>query len=258
MTKKKYIIANWKMNLDLMSLNIFFNHIKFDEIDLNKKEIIFAPSFVFIEKTLNLVKDYKVSVAAQNLFWESKGAYTGEVSAKQLADIGCQYVILGHSERREIFNETDEMINAKIKVALKHRLKPIVCMGESFEEKEQGLTKKVIEQKLSACLNEISAGDMRNIIIAYEPIWAISTNVNNTGQSDTPESAQVVHKFLRKNLENLYDTVIAVKTPIIYGGSVDSDNVDGFSKMEDIDGVLVGGASKEASSFQKVINNYSI
>jgi len=258
MKKKQYIIANWKMNLDLMSLNIFFNHLKFDEIDANKKHVIFSPSFVFIPTTLELIGDNEADVAGQNIFWEPKGAFTGEVSAKQLADVGCKYVILGHSERREFFHETDEMVNVKIKVALKHRLKPIVCMGESFEEKEQGLTKKIIEQKLSVCLNDISTGDMRNIIIAYEPIWAISTNVHNTGQSDTPESAQVVHKFIRKNLGTLYDTVVAEKTPVIYGGSVDADNVAGFSAMDDIDGVLVGGASKEASSFQKVINNYSI
>lgn len=257
MTKKKYIIANWKMYLDLMSLEIFFKHIQFDEIDFSKKEIIFSPSFVFIEKTLNLIGDNKAKVAAQNLFWEPKGAYTGEVSAKQLIDVGCQYVILGHSERREIFNETDEMINAKIKVALKYKLKPIVCLGENFEEKEQGLTKKIIEQRLSVCLDDISTGDMRYVIIAYEPIWAISTNVNNKGQSDTPESAQVVHKFIRSNLENLYDSVVAEKTPVIYGGSVNPENVNAFSLMEDIDGVFVGGASREASSFQKVINNFS-
>lgn len=246
------------MNLDLMSLKIFFNHFKFDEIDTKKKHIIFSPSFVFIQKTLEFIGSNEAQVAGQNIFWEPKGAYTGEVAASQLADIGCTYVILGHSERREIFQETDDMINAKIKLALKYKLKPIICLGENFDEKEQGLTKKVIEQKLSSCLNELSSGDMRNIIVAYEPIWAISTNVNNTGQSDSPESAQVVHKFIRKNLENMYGEVIAEKTPVIYGGSVNPDNVNGFSLMDDIDGVLVGGASKDASSFQKVINNYSI
>lgn len=246
------------MNLDLMGLDIFFKHFKFDEIDTRKKQIIFSPSFVFIEKTLALIGNNDASVAAQNMFWEIKGAYMGEVSARQLVDVGCQYVILGHSERREIFQETDEIVNAKIKIALKQKLKPIVCLGENFEEKEQGLTKKVIEQKLSLCFNKIPAGEMRNIIIAYEPIWAISTNADNTGEADSPESAQVVHKFIRKNLSGLYDSVISEKMPVIYGGSVNPENVEGFSKMDDIDGVLVGGASKEASSFQKIVNNFLV
>jgi len=256
--KKNYIIANWKMNLDMMSLKIFFNHFKFDEIDTNKKKIIFSPSFVFIQKTIELIGSNDAQVAGQNLFWEPKGAFTGEISAKQLTDMGCEYVIVGHSERREIFKETDEMINIKIKVALQHKLKPILCLGENYEEKEQGLTKKIIERKLSICLNEIPAGEMRHVIIAYEPVWAICTNIHNTGQSDTPESAQVVHKFIRKNIAGLYNLVVAEKIPVIYGGSVNPDNVNGFSKMDDINGVLVGGASKEASSFQKLISNYFI
>jgi len=255
MKKNKYIIANWKMNFDFMNLKVFFNHFKFDDINPNKK-IIFAPSFVFIQATLDFIGANDACVAGQNIFWEPKGAYTGEVSAVQLADAGCKYVILGHSERREIFGETDEMINAKVKLALKYKLKPIICLGENFDEKEAGTTKKVIEQKLTACLQDISTGDMRYVLIAYEPVWAISTNVHNTGQADTPESAQVVHKFIRKNLEVMYDGMVAEKTPVIYGGSVDPENVAGFSAMEDIDGVLVGGASKEAASFQKVINNY--
>ena len=256
MNKKPYIIANWKMSLDKISLDRFFSNMNWDDIDINKVNIVLCPSHVFMCRTKKQIGDREIYLGAQNIFWEANGAYTGEVSAKQLADVGCQYVIVGHSERREIFSENNEIVNMKVVQALKNRLKAIICIGENFEEKENGLTKKVIEEKLIEGLQNISAGDMRNILIAYEPIWAISTNKDNTGQADSPESAQVVHKYIRKLVADLYDAKVAENLSILYGGSINPENIEGFSQMDDIDGVLIGGASKEASSFQKIINTY--
>ncbi|XOU94551.1 MAG: triose-phosphate isomerase [Candidatus Kerfeldbacteria bacterium] len=256
MNKKPYIVANWKMSLDKISLERFFDNMDWENIDLEKINVILCPSHVFMCKTRNQIGDKTIGLGAQNIFWEASGAFTGEVSAKQLVDVGCQYVIVGHSERREIFHETNEVVNLKIVQALKNKLKPIICIGENFEEKENGLTKKVIEEKLNEGLQDISPADMRNVLIAYEPIWAISTNKDNTGQADSPESAQVVHKYIRKLISGLYDVRIAENLPILYGGSINPENIEGFSKMDDIDGVLIGGASKEASSFQKIINTY--
>jgi len=257
MNKKPYIVANWKMNLDKMNLDSFFNNMKWDEIDLDKMNIVLCPSYVFISDTKGQIGNKKIGLGAQNVFWEANGAFTGEVSARQLADAGCQYVIVGHSERREFFGESNEIVNMKVVQTLKNKLKTIICIGENFEEKENALTKKVIEEKLIEGLQNISASDMRNVLIAYEPIWAISTNKDNAGEADSPESAQVVHKYIRKLIVDLYDAKVAENLSILYGGSINPENIEGFSKMDDIDGVLIGGASKEASSFQKIINTYS-
>jgi triosephosphate isomerase len=256
MKKKPYIIANWKMNLDLSGVERFFSRFDMTESDLAKVNVVICPSFIFLEKTRFLIKEQPITVGGQNLSWEGRGAYTGEVSARQLVDVGCKYVIVGHSERRSLFNEDDAMVNKKIQIALQYGLRPIVCLGENYKEKEEGLTKKVVEEKVRNCLKGIDVMDMKKIIIAYEPIWAISTSSENRGLADSPEGAQVVHKLIRKLVADMFDERIASATPINYGGSVTHKNVGGFAAMDDIDGVLVGGASKEADNFKKIISVY--
>jgi triosephosphate isomerase len=167
-------------------------------------------------------------------------------------------VIVGHSERRNLFQETDTMVNQKIQMALKAGLRPIVCLGESFAEKEAGQTKKVIEEKLGACLEGLRSHELKKVIIAYEPIWAISTSPENPeGVSDTPESAQVIHKFIKRMVATLTDEHTAAAIPVVYGGSVKPDTVQGLAAMDDISGVLVGGASQEADSFKKIIESFT-
>ena len=245
------------MNLGSTDLQRFFSHFTLADEDLNKVQIIFCPSFVFIERVGSLINNRPMFLGAQNIFWEEKGAYTGEVSASQLSDLGCRYVIVGHSERRNLFNESDEIINKKIHLALEYKIVPIVCLGENYQEKESGRTKKVIEQKLITSLESLRSFELNKIIIAYEPIWAISTSPENPGNmSDSPEEAQVVHKFIRKLIGDMFDEHTAKSLSVIYGGSVNPENISGFAQMGDIDGVLVGGASKEADKFQKIIKAY--
>lgn len=257
MKKKPYIIANWKMGLDKASVERFFSQLSLSAEELAGVKSVICPSFVFIPMVKSLISERPIGLGAQNLFWENLGAYTGEVSAKQLSDLGCQYVIIGHSERRRIFNEDDATINKKIRLALQHRLQPIVCLGENFEEKEAGLAKKVVEEKIRACFDDIPLVDLKKIIIAYEPAWAISTDPHNPHhESQSPEEAQVTHKYIRKIIADSADPDLAESMSIIYGGSVNPDNIAGFASMDDIDGVLVGSASQQPDSFQKLISAY--
>lgn len=257
MHKKPYIIANWKMNLDLSGLERFFSHFTLADKDLDKVQVIFCPSFVFLERVSSLINSRPMALGAQNIFWEEKGAYTGEVSAQQLSDLGCQYVIVGHSERRSLFGEDDEMVNKKTHLVLKHKMIPVVCLGENYQEKESGQTKKVIERKLITCLEGLRSFELKKLVIAYEPVWAISTSPENPeGLADSPEEAQVVHKFIRKLISQMFDEHTAKSLSVIYGGSVNPENIGGFVKMSDIDGALVGGASREADKFEKIVRAY--
>lgn len=255
--KKPYIIANWKMNLDLSSVERWFSRFSMETEQLEQLRVIVCPSFPFLEHVRSLIGQKPISLGAQNLFWEEKGPYTGEVSARQLSEAGCRYVIIGHSERRQLFNETDEMVKQKIKTALRGDLQPIVCLGENYQEKEAGQTKKIIEEKLRAYFAELRSYEMKKIVIAYEPVWAISTSPENPGDvANSPESAQVIHKFIKRVIAGLFDQHMAEAVPVIYGGSVNQDDVAAFAAMDDIDGVLVGGASKEADAFMRIINAY--
>ncbi len=255
MHKKPYIIANWKMNLEGRSIERFFGHFQPTSEQMESTQIIICPSFVFIEKVKNLIGERPMAVCGQDISVQTRGAFTGEVSAEQLHSVGATHVIVGHSERRLNFLETDEMINHKVRLALQFGLSPILCIGENSREKEDGLTKKVIERQLQACLAEVRSHEIRRVIIAYEPVWAISTSPDNPGGvADSPESAQVVHRYIRTLVKEMYDDHTSETQNIIYGGSVNPDNVSGFAGMDDIDGMLVGGASKEVMSFQKIIN----
>ena len=213
-----------------------------------KPEVVVAPVFPYLETAVQLTKGTAVHIAAQNMHFEESGAYTGEVSPAMLVDVGVKYVIIGHSERRTYFNETDETVNLKVKAALAHDLIPIMCCGETLQQREQGEMQRFIEEQIEAGLTGISKEAVENIVIAYEPIWAIGT-----GKTATVEQAQEVCALIRRKLEALYDIKTADKISILYGGSVKSGNVGELTSSLDIDGGLVGGASLKADEFTKII-----
>lgn len=213
-----------------------------------KPEVVVAPVFPYLETAVQLTQGTAVHIAAQNMHFEESGAYTGEVSPSMLVDIGVEYVIIGHSERRTYFNETDETVNLKVKAALAHDLIPIMCCGETLQQREQGEMQRFIEGQIEAGLAGISKEEVENIVIAYEPIWAIGT-----GKAATVEQAQEVCALIRRKLEALYDIKTADKISILYGGSVKSGNVGELTSSLDIDGGLVGGASLRADEFTKII-----
>lgn len=247
---RKYIIAgNWKMNKNLSEAIQLVSDLK---IELNGKnlnaEVVVAPPFISLEAVKTLIKDTDIKLGAQNMHSVDSGAFTGEVSADMLKSVGCEYVILGHSERRTIFGESDEFINQKVKQALKNNLTPILCCGESLEERENGTTFKVVEQQIKTCLNNLSEEEIKNTVIAYEPIWAIGT-----GKTATPEQAQEVHEFIRNLLVKLTSVETAQEITIQYGGSVNAKNAKELLSKPDIDGALVGGACLKADSFREII-----
>ncbi|MBK7980186.1 MAG: triose-phosphate isomerase [Ignavibacteriae bacterium] len=247
---RKYIIAgNWKMNKNLSEAIQLVSDLK---IELNGKnlnaEVVVAPPFISLEAVKTLIKDTDIKLGAQNMHSVDSGAFTGEVSADMLKSVGCEYVILGHSERRTIFGESDEFINQKVKQALKNNLTPILCCGESLEERENGTTFKVVEQQIKTCLNNLSEEEIKNTVIAYEPIWAIGT-----GKTATPEQAQEVHEFIRNLLVKLTSVETAQEITIQYGGSVNAKNAKDLLSKPDIDGALVGGACLKADSFREII-----
>jgi len=211
-------------------------------------ETVVFPPFPYLQKVKTLLQGTGIAVGAQNMFWEEKGAYTGEVSPLMLVDVGCRYVILGHSERREYFGETDEKVNRKIKAALKFGLRPLVCIGEKLEERKKGLAEKVVESQLRGSLSGLNPSQISQIVIAYEPVWAIGT-----GETATPQQAQKMHKFIREILERICGEKIAQSVRIQYGGSVRPDNIRELMDQPDIDGALVGGASLDAISFVKIV-----
>ena len=213
-----------------------------------KPEVVVAPVFPYLETAVQLTQGTAVHIAAQNMHFEESGAYTGEVSPSMLVDIGVEYVIIGHSERRTYFNETDETVNLKVKAALAHDLIPIMCCGETLQQREQGEMQRFIEGQIEAGLDGISKEEVENIVIAYEPIWAIGT-----GKTATVEQAQEVCALIRRKLEALYDINTADKISILYGGSVKSGNVGELTSSLDIDGGLVGGGSLKADEFTKII-----
>jgi triosephosphate isomerase len=217
--------------------------------DYDQVETVIAPPFPYLVQTKKLVEgSSNVLLAAQNMFWEEKGAYTGEVSPSMLVDIGCDYVILGHSERRQYFGETDEGINRKVHSALKFGLKPLVCVGEVLEQRKSGQAERVVEAQLVGCLQDVDAAQMGVLVIAYEPVWAIGT-----GETATPQQAQEVHAFIRRTLAALYDDDVAQGVRIQYGGSVKPENIRDLMGQADVDGALVGGASLKKDAFVSIV-----
>lgn len=206
-----------------------------------------APNFVSLAAVKEAIKGTPIKLGAQNMNDHEKGAYTGEVSADMLLDIGVEYVILGHSERRHVYGETNELINSKVKYALTKGLKPVLCIGELLEERESGKTADVVKEQTIAGLKDVSAEDMKNVVIAYEPVWAIGT-----GKTATPEIAEETHVAVRKVLIDLYGEAVANDVTVQYGGSVTDANVDALMSQKNIDGALVGGASLKLNAFTKI------
>jgi triosephosphate isomerase len=206
-----------------------------------------APPFTAIVQAKEIFRDTKVHIAGQNLFWEEKGAYTGEISPGLLKSAGADTVIIGHSERRQYFCETDETVNKRVKTALKHNLTPVICIGETALEREAGITMEVIKRQFTGALVGLTEKDLRGFIIAYEPVWAIGT-----GKVAKPEDAQEVHELIRRLLRENFSSALSDTTRILYGGSVNAENASGLFRQVDIDGALVGGASLSADSFAKI------
>lgn len=247
--RKKLVAGNWKMYKDKSETAELISQLK-EKLKENTPdvEIAICPPFTSIELAGELIKNSPVHLGAQNMHSEIEGAYTGEISAKMLKSFGVEYVILGHSERRTYFKESDEFINQKIKRAIEFDIKPIFCLGETLEEREAGRTFEVVENQLTKGLSGVSRLDLRKIVIAYEPVWAIGT-----GRTASPEQAQEVHSFLRRKIAELFDSEISQEIKILYGGSVKPDNAKNLFKQPDIDGGLIGGACLKADSFYEII-----
>jgi triosephosphate isomerase len=241
--------GNWKMNNSCAESVELVSQLKAMLADSKEIDIVVAPPFTALGAVATVLKESPIGLAAQHVFWEETGAFTGEISTAMLKDVGCRYVIIGHSERRQYFSETDETVNKRLKAALKASLIPIVCIGESLAEREAEKALAVIEQQLKGGLKGLSLEEMENVIIAYEPVWAIGT-----GKTATPDQAQEVHHFIRDLIARIFSKAIAESTSILYGGSVKPDNVDQLMAQPDIDGALVGGASLKADAFARIVN----
>jgi len=244
------IAGNWKMYKTMGEATALVNAMKKELGSFDKAEVVVCPSFAALNTVYLLIENSMIKLGAQNLFWEKEGAFTGETSPLMLKDCGCEYVIIGHSERRQYFHETDESVNKKIKMALDVGLIPIVCVGETLAEREASKTKGVIEKQLKGGFNDITKEDMANIVIAYEPIWAIGT-----GKTASAAQAQEVHKFIREWLTNNFSSDVSDSTRILYGGSVKPENIKELMHEPDIDGGLIGGASLKAESFVAIAKN---
>lgn len=249
--RKKLIAGNWKMNLDVNESRELAKSI-LDKLDKTDKkyfeyaDVLLCPTYVALSNVENIIKDSQILLGAQNLSYENNGAYTGEISASMLKAIGCEYVIIGHSERRKYFNETDELVNKKIKKAIEFGLKPILCVGETLEERESGKQNEIVEAQLTNNLNDVP--DLDNVVIAYEPVWAIGT-----GKNATPQQANEMHKHIRYVIAKLYNQNSADNIRILYGGSLNDRNCKELLSESDIDGGLIGGASLKTESFIEII-----
>ena len=239
------VAGNWKMHNTVNEAVTLALSVKQGCEGVKGGTVVVAPVFTALAAVSEAIKGSQVKLAAQNVFYEEKGAYTGEVAPAMLLDVGCEYVIIGHSERRKYFHETDETANAKVKKALAAGLKPILCVGETEEEREKGITEFVVGSQVRKGLYGIES--LRNIVIAYEPVWAIGT-----GKNATPQEAQEVHAFIRNLLKKSYDEEAGTLL-ILYGGSVTKENISDLITMGDIDGALVGGASLKSDSFLGII-----
>ena len=247
--RKPLIAGNWKMNMTDGETKQFLNDLKNFKISDKVEACIISP-FTSLKTLTEALKDTNISTGAQNMYFEDSGAFTGEISPNMLKDLGVDYVIIGHSERRTIFKEDDELLNKKIISALNHNLKPILCCGENLEQRESNNHEKIVESQIRSDLKGISEQDLKSkLVIAYEPIWAIGT-----GKTASSDDAQSMCNFIRNLLAEMYSKDLADSIRIQYGGSVKPENVTDIMSKEDIDGALVGGASLEAESFSKVIN----
>ena len=242
---RPFVAGNWKMNTTVTEAKVLASHIRDDLRDVNEVEIVLCPPFISLAEVSNVVENSRIKTGAQNMHYEDKGAFTGEVSAAMLTGL-CQYVILGHSERRRDFGESDEFINRKAKKALELGINPIICVGEVLAEREHGREREVVSASVSQCLRDIAFDE--RLVIAYEPVWAIGT-----GLAATPEEAQAMCSLNRSLLADRYGNENARLVPIIYGGSVSAGNVSELAREADIDGGLIGGASLDPEQFSEIV-----
>lgn len=249
MKKIPLIAGNWKMNKTAHEAVTFIKALSPQVTEFEQKIYLFVP-FTAISESSKAAEKSKIVIGAQNMNDAKKGAFTGEIAAIMLKEAGAEAVLLGHSERRHVFNEKDDFINKKVVRAVKDDLEPFLCIGETLEERDSGKTEEVLAHQLEKGLHGLTSEEMETVVIAYEPVWAIGT-----GKTATPEIAEKAHAFIRKKLEELFDHSVASKTYIIYGGSVNAETISSLVKEKNIDGVLIGGASLEIDSFLQIIKN---
>ena len=245
--RKKIVAGNWKMNMTPAPAGELIDSLK-DKIDTTEVDVVVCPPFVCLPAVLEAVKGTAISVGAQNMHFEEKGAFTGEIAPSMLVELGVKYVVLGHSERRQYFAETNETVNKKVLKAIEHNLVPIICVGESLEEREQGVTIDLVRLQTKIALKDVKAEDAKKVVIAYEPIWAIGT-----GKTATSMQAEEVCKAIREVVAEVYGQEVADEVRVQYGGSVNGGNANELFNMGNIDGGLVGGASLK-EEFASIVN----
>lgn len=246
--RKTIIAGNWKMYKTITQAIELANALKREFFNLDGIDIVLCPPFTALSEVAEIINDSNIQLGAQDVYWLDEGAFTGEVSPLMLKDIGCQYVIIGHSERRQYFAETNETVNKKLKAALLHSLTPIMCVGETLAEREAGQTFKVLDDHIQNGLKDISEEEAIKIVIAYEPVWAIGTGINAT-----PIQAEEAQKYIRDLLIKMYNKEVAESIRIQYGGSVKPENISELILQPDVDGALVGGASLTVESFAAIV-----
>jgi len=248
--RKSIVAGNWKMNNTVAEARDLVDQILRDLGQVKGVDIVLCPPFTALCAVSEAITSTPLDLGAQNMHWEKAGAYTGEISSGMLRELFCHYVILGHSERRTYFGETDEIVNDKVRAALNSNLHPIVCVGETLEQRESGATESLIEAQLRGSLRDLSDHELQSLIIAYEPVWAIGT-----GRTATPDQAQEVHAFIRGVIRNMASSAIADAVRLQYGGSVKPGNASELFSQPDIDGGLIGGASLDARSFVEIVKS---
>ena len=247
-TRRSIIAGNWKMHRTLAEAESLVKSLLLELTDLSDVDVVLCPPFTSLAKVADLVSKTQIRVGAQDMHWEKEGAFTGEISATMLRDVFCRYVILGHSERRQYFSETNAIVNRKARAALAASLRPIVCVGETLDQREKEDFKAILRTQVQESLDEIFGDEAEEVVVAYEPVWAIGT-----GRTATPAQAQEVHALIRATLSDMMGTKLAAKIRIQYGGSVKPANAVEILGQPDIDGALVGGASLDARSFAAIV-----
>jgi triosephosphate isomerase (TIM) len=250
--RRPLIAGNWKMFKSIAESVNLVNSIKAGLHKMPDCDVAICPPFTALQAVSDALQGAKIDLGAQNMYFESEGPYTGEISPLMLKDVGCRYVILGHSERRQVFGETNDLIHKKVLTAQKYNLIPILCVGETLEEREAKKAFEVVREQLLAAIENLKADEMERVIIAYEPVWAIGT-----GRTATPDQAEQMHSYIRRLLNEVYGNALAEKIKILYGGSVKPDNTTQLMSKVNVDGALVGGASLKAESFIQIVMNVS-
>ncbi len=246
--RKPLIAANWKMYKTVAEAISFVESVQEETGPCNDREVVIAPAYTALKAVRDILKQQGYGLAAQNCHWEEKGAFTGEISPIMLKDLGCEYVIVGHSERRQLFGESDDTVRLKVDAVLKAGMTPVVCVGEVLDQRERGKTFEVVAAQIQRALNGLIPLQAERLVIAYEPVWAIGT-----GRTATPGQAQEVHAFIRETIASLFNKGVEKRARILYGGSVKPSNIDELMAEPDVDGALIGGASLDVGSFKRLV-----